>query len=93
MPKDVEYRLRSRLRHRGAPARRRYLRALAGRLAPKGTIVNIDFHAVDTPVGPPVDHRVSREAFLDAAKQAGLELLRKETFLPSQYFVVLAKRQ
>jgi ubiquinone/menaquinone biosynthesis C-methylase UbiE len=66
-----------------------YLRALAARLRPGGRIVNIDFHARELPVGPPVGHKVSREDFLAAARAAGLVLAGEETFLPYQYFLVL----
>lgn len=66
-----------------------YLRALVPRLRPGGRIVNVDFHARELPVGPPVGHKVSREDFLAAARAAGLVLAGEETFLPYQYFLVL----
>lgn len=71
------------------PDRAAYLRALAGKLRPGGRIVNVDFQAGDLPVGPPPDHKLSREDFLASAKAAGLRVAREETFLPYQYFVVL----
>lgn len=67
-----------------------YLKRLVSSLAAGGRIVNIDFHKRDLPVGPPPDHKVSREDFLSHAKAAGLRLVREETYLPHQYFVVLA---
>ena len=67
-----------------------YLRALGQKLLPGGRIVNVDFHAGELPVGPPPDHKVARETFLAAADEAGLEVVSEETFLPYQYFVVLA---
>ncbi len=69
-----------------------YLRRLMRALRPGGRIVNIDFHARELPVGPPVDHKVAREDFLRIAEQAGLTLAREETFLPYQYFVELRPR-
>ncbi len=66
-----------------------YLRRLQRALRPGGRIVNIDFHARELPVGPPVDHKVAREDFLHAAADAGLELVREETFLRYQYFLEL----
>lgn len=66
-----------------------YLRSLASRLKPGGRIANVDFHKRETPVGPPLDHRVAREDFLCAAREAGLALDREWTFLPYQYFVAL----
>lgn len=67
-----------------------YLRALAGQLRPGGTIVNIDFHGGELPIGPPAEMRIPRERFLAAAETAGLKLVDEETFLPYQYFVSLA---
>jgi ubiquinone/menaquinone biosynthesis C-methylase UbiE len=69
-----------------------YLRALARALRPGGRIVNIDFHARELPVGPPLDHKVAREDFLAAAERAGLALEAEHDFLPHQYFVVLRPR-
>jgi SAM-dependent methyltransferase len=66
-----------------------YLRRLAAALRPGGRIVNVDFHARETPVGPPVAERVTREAFLVEASSGGLALEREESFLPHQYLLVL----
>jgi SAM-dependent methyltransferase len=68
------------------------LRALAARLRSGGRLVNIDFHAGELPVGPPPEMRLSREAFLDAADEAGLWLAEERTFLPYQYFLALGAR-
>lgn len=66
-----------------------YLARLARSLKRGGRIANVDFHKRETPVGPPVGHRVSRNDFLRDAKRAGLLLADEYTFLPYQYFVVL----
>jgi SAM-dependent methyltransferase len=66
-----------------------YLRSLRPRLKPGGRIVNVDFHKRELPVGPPLDHLVSREEFLAAALAAGLEVVEEADFLPYQYFLVL----
>jgi SAM-dependent methyltransferase len=66
-----------------------YLRRLGEALRPGGRVVNIDFEQRDTPVGPPLEHRVSKEAFVADAKRAGFDLLESPGFLPHQYFVVL----
>lgn len=66
-----------------------YLRELAALLRPGGRLVNVDFHAGDLPVGPPPDHRVSREQFLEAARAAGLRVIEERAFLPYQYFIAL----
>lgn len=69
-----------------------YLRRLAGALTRGGRIVNIDFDRRETPVGPPVEHRVARERFLRDAERAGLDLVAEHRFLPYQYFLVLRPR-
>jgi cyclopropane fatty-acyl-phospholipid synthase-like methyltransferase len=66
-----------------------YLRALKGCLRPGGAIVNVDFHGGELPIGPPPDHKVSRERFLEAAAAAGLEVVEERDFLPYQYFLAL----
>src|SRR5258708_30864462 len=66
-----------------------YLRRLARSLRPGGRMVNIDFHKRELPVGPPLDHKVSREEFLRDAQSAGLKLVAEHQFLQYQYFLVL----
>lgn len=66
-----------------------YLRRLSLALKPGGRIVNIDFHKRELPVGPPPEHKLTREQFLEQAQAAGLALIAEHTFLPYQYFLVL----
>jgi ubiquinone/menaquinone biosynthesis C-methylase UbiE len=68
-----------------------FLRKVARTLRRGGRLVNVDFAKRETPVGPPVDHRVSREDFLRDARRAGLALAAEHGFLPYQYFLVLRK--
>lgn len=70
-----------------------FLRRVRRALRPNGRVVNIDFAKRDTPVGPPVDHRVAREDFLRDARRAGLALATEHDFLPHQYFLVLRPRR
>jgi ubiquinone/menaquinone biosynthesis C-methylase UbiE len=70
-----------------------YLRRLARSLKPGGRIANIDFHKRELPVGPPPEHKLTREEFLSQAKAAGLALVEEHTFLPYQYFLVLEPRR
>jgi SAM-dependent methyltransferase len=70
-----------------------FLRRLTRALVRGGRIVNIDFAKRETPVGPPVEHRVAREDFLRDARRAGLELVAEHCFLPHQYFLVLRPRR
>lgn len=71
------------------PERPKYLARLARSLRPGGRVVNIDYEKQPTPVGPPMEHRLSRQQFLDEARQAGLAAVREPALLPYQYFVVL----
>lgn len=70
-----------------------FLRRVTRALARGGRIVNIDFARRETPVGPPVGHRVAREEFLTTARRAGLALVAEHHFLPHQYFLVLRPRR
>jgi ubiquinone/menaquinone biosynthesis C-methylase UbiE len=65
------------------------LRRVARTLAPRGRLVNIDWDARDTPVGPPLKRRIPREDFLRDARRAGLTLVAEHQVLPYQYFLVL----
>ncbi len=69
-----------------------FLRRLARTLKPGGRIVNIDFHKHELPVGPPSDHKMAREDFLQHARAAGLDLAEELSLLPHQYFLVLRPR-
>lgn len=71
------------------PALASYLRRLRATLRPGGRLVVIDFHNRETPVGPPVDHRMAREVLLEHARSAGLQPSAEHDVLPYQYFVVL----
>jgi ubiquinone/menaquinone biosynthesis C-methylase UbiE len=74
------------------PERVAYLGRLAQALRPGGRIVNIDYHKRETPVGPPMAHRLSREEFLAEAQSAGLVMAEEPAFLANQYFIVLRPR-
>ncbi|MCC6805820.1 MAG: class I SAM-dependent methyltransferase [Deltaproteobacteria bacterium] len=67
-----------------------YLKRLSASLKPGGRIVNIDFHKRELPVGPPPEHKIARDEFVSQAKAAGLKIVSEQTFLPHQYFLVLA---
>ena len=74
------------------PGGPRYLRRLRRLLRPGGRLVNVDFEKRETPVGPPLERRIARDAFLRDARRAGLRLVREATFLPYQYCLVLSPR-
>jgi ubiquinone/menaquinone biosynthesis C-methylase UbiE len=66
-----------------------YLRRLVSSLKPGGRLANIDYEKRETPVGPPLDHRIAREEFVRDAQRAGLALSGEPRILAHQYFLVL----
>ena len=76
------------------PDRPAYLRRLVGLLRAGGRLVAIDWQKGKTPVGPPAEHRVSREEFLGDAAKAGLRIVNEPTLLsPNQYFVIMTRTE
>jgi len=65
------------------------LRRMARLLRRGGRLAVIDFHKRESPMGPPLEARVSREQFLDDSKRAGLCVAKELGFLPHQYFFLL----
>lgn len=65
------------------------LRHLAAALKPGGRIGVVNFTKTGGGPGPPPDERKDEAQVVKEAEAAGLRLLRKETFLPFQYFLVL----
>lgn len=56
-----------------------------------GRIGVVDFKVGGGGPGPPVDERVSPDSVRRDARRAGLRVLREETFLPFQYFLILVR--
>jgi ubiquinone/menaquinone biosynthesis C-methylase UbiE len=68
-----------------------YLNILKEVLKKDGRLTIIDFHAVKTPVGPPMEIRISREKMLKEVLAAGFKLEAEYYFLPYQYFLIFAR--
>jgi ubiquinone/menaquinone biosynthesis C-methylase UbiE len=68
------------------------LKLLGASLAPNGRLGIVDFKkdGVGGP-GPPLDERIDRSEVKHAAEAAGLRLVREETFLRYQYFLVFGR--
>lgn len=66
-------------------------RNLARALKPQGRIGVVDFRLTGGGPGPDPGDRVAPEVVQEAAAQAGLALLRSETFLPYQYFLIFGR--
>jgi SAM-dependent methyltransferase len=68
-----------------------YLGRVGRLLAPGGVVAIVDFIVAETPVGPPVEHRLPPEQIEAEMAKAGFRLARRETFLPYQYFLVFER--
>jgi predicted methyltransferase len=67
------------------------LRNVRRTLKPAGRVGIVDYKKDGGGPGPPLEDRVDPEAVLRDATAAGLRLLRRETFLPYQFFIVLGR--
>jgi predicted methyltransferase len=66
----------------------RYLALMKKMLMPGGQVVMIDFKKVETPVGPPMEMRISQDDLLKEMEANGFKLAAEHGFLPYQYFLV-----
>jgi len=66
----------------------KYLGLMKKMLRPGGEVVMIDFKKEATPLGPPLEMRIARDALLQQMQGAGFRLATEQTFLPYQYFLV-----
>jgi ubiquinone/menaquinone biosynthesis C-methylase UbiE len=65
-----------------------YLRRLAKALKPEGVVAIVDFQKRPLPVGPPPEHKMSREEVIAEFAEAGWALARESDSLPYQYFLM-----
>jgi predicted methyltransferase len=54
---------------------------------PGGRLAIVDFK-MESPEGPPPEHRVSAEKVTEELNAAGYSLVAAQSFLPRQYFLV-----
>ncbi len=64
-----------------------YFAKLKSSLRPTGRLAIIDFKA-DSPIGPPVEHRIAPEKVKEELAAAGYTPVESRDFLPRQYFLV-----
>lgn len=70
-----------------------YLARLKDILKKDGRLVIVSYNKVETPEGPPIHTRVSREKTIQEAQKAGFILQNEFLFLPYQHFLVFNKKQ
>lgn len=70
----------------------RYLALLKKMLRPGGEVVMVDYKKVETPVGPPMEMRISRDDLVKEMERNGFRVTAEYTFLPYQYFIVFKVR-
>jgi arsenite methyltransferase len=71
--------------------RPRYLALLKGVLKPGGQVIVVDFQKKQTPVGPPMEMRLSRDEVVAEFRAAGFTLAKEFEFLPYQYFLTFTR--
>lgn len=70
-----------------------YYKRLQSVLRPGGKVVIIDWHKRDQKIGPPASHNLAQEIVTQEMQDAGYELLKEETFLTYQYFLIYQVKQ
>jgi len=53
-----------------------------------GQVIMIDYKKSETPVGPPLEHRIARDDLVKEMENNGFRMDAEHTFLPYQYFLV-----
>jgi ubiquinone/menaquinone biosynthesis C-methylase UbiE len=64
-----------------------YLKRISKSLRSNGRVVIVDFYKKPMPYGPPLDHKMAREAVIEEFQKAGYRLQKFLEFLPYQYFL------
>lgn len=65
-----------------------YLGLLAKALKPGGVVALVDFQKRETPVGPPLEHKMAREEVVAEFAEAGWVLAGESDILPYQYLLI-----
>ncbi|MBI3599606.1 MAG: class I SAM-dependent methyltransferase [Nitrospinae bacterium] len=68
-----------------------YIKILKDVMKKDGRLVIVDFHAVNTPVGPPQNMRIPKEKTVKEILSAGFKAEAEYFFLPYQYFLIFSK--
>lgn len=65
-----------------------YLNLLKTDLGAQGRVAIIDYRKEELPVGPPLEHKLSRDEVMEEFAAAGFTQTGEETFLDYQYFLI-----
>ena len=71
--------------------RPQYFQAVRQGLRANGELVIVDFFKVETPVGPPVEHKVSIDEVIAELKEAGYTVFDVEVDLLPYQFILKAQ--
>ncbi len=69
-----------------------YLALMKKMLKPGGQVIMIDFQKKESPVGAPMEMRIAREDLIKQMEANGFKVVREDTFLPYQYFLVFTPK-
>ena len=69
-----------------------YLALLGRALKPGGSVVIVDFQKRETPVGPPLEHKIASEDVVAEFAEAGWVLATQSDILPYQYLLIFKLR-
>ncbi len=72
------------------PDRIHYFKSLSSCLKENGSLIVIDFK-LDSPEGPPVEHRIQPDQIQEELRKSGLEKINSMDFLPYQFFLEFKK--
>jgi ubiquinone/menaquinone biosynthesis C-methylase UbiE len=68
-----------------------YFRSLKKTLAKDSRVAVIDYKE-SSPIGPPVEHRISKEEVIAELNAAGYKLTEDKDLLPNQYFLIFTQK-
>jgi cyclopropane fatty-acyl-phospholipid synthase-like methyltransferase len=74
------------------PDREKYFKNLLQFLKPNGQLSIIDFK-IDSPEGPPAEHRIQPDQIREELKSAGFEQTKSIDILPYQFFLMFKKTE
>ncbi len=69
----------------------KYLRKIKKGLVPDGELIIIDFYKKEMSIGPPPDHKISKEKVLNELKEAGFTVVELNTELLEYQYIIKAK--